>query len=140
MDSLLSERLKLVMDGPPKVGGTALADACGVKPPSVSDWLSGKSKTMEGSNLVTAAEFLKVRAKWLATGRGPMRDDDPIAPKTEKETTNAPKATLKDWRMHASPRSVQVIDRLTMLAEKDALREEDWTLIDQLAKRLKQAS
>lgn len=48
------------------------------------------------------------------------------------------KAKLKDWRMQASPRSVQVIDQLSLLAEKDALREDDWLLIEQLAKRLKQ--
>lgn len=42
--------------------------------------------------------------------------------------------------MHASPRSIQVIDRLTLPTEKEALREEDWILIDRLAKRLKQAS
>lgn len=67
-----------------------------------------------------------------------MRDGVPIET-SDKETTQALKAKLKDWRMHASPRSVQVIDRLTLLAEKDALREDDWTLIEQLAKRLKQA-
>lgn len=64
------------MDGPPKVTGKALATACGVKPPSVSDWLSGKSKTMVGQNLIAAAEFLRVRPKWLAEGVGPMRLDD----------------------------------------------------------------
>jgi transcriptional regulator with XRE-family HTH domain len=75
MQTTLSERLKMAMAGPPKVSGRALAKACGVSPPSVSDWLSGKSKTMEGSNLLASAEFLKIRAKWLADGVGPMRDE-----------------------------------------------------------------
>jgi transcriptional regulator with XRE-family HTH domain len=57
-----------------------------------------------------------------------------------KSTHEALKKKLKDWRMHASPRSVQVIDQLTQMAERDSLREEDWTLIDQLAKRLRQTS
>lgn len=64
------------MAGPPKVPGKDLADACGIKPPSVSDWLSGKTKSMDGHNLLAASEFLRVRPKWLAEGVGPMRIDD----------------------------------------------------------------
>lgn len=30
---------------------------------------------MEGGNLLAAAEFLRVRAKWLAEGIGPMKDE-----------------------------------------------------------------
>lgn len=75
MYKTLPERLKEAMAGPPKVSGIALATACGVAPASVSDWLSGKSKTMEGANLVMACEFLKIRPKWLACGVGPMRID-----------------------------------------------------------------
>lgn len=57
------------------------------------------------------------------------------------DSTNAAlKKKLKDWRMHASPRSIQVIDQLTLLAEKDALREDDWTLIETMARRLKVTS
>jgi transcriptional regulator with XRE-family HTH domain len=73
MQSTLADRLKTAMAGPPKQTGRALAQACGVSPPSVSDWLSGKSKSMEGSNLLAASEFLKVRPKWLAEGVGSMR-------------------------------------------------------------------
>lgn len=75
MKSTLSERLKEAMKGPPKITGRALAKACGISAPSVSDWLTGKSKSMVGPNLIAAAELLKVRAKWLAEGVGPMRDD-----------------------------------------------------------------
>lgn len=49
----------------------SLARHCGVKPPSVADWLSGKTKTLEGENLLRAAEFFKVTPGWLATGKGP---------------------------------------------------------------------
>jgi transcriptional regulator with XRE-family HTH domain len=75
MKTTLSERLKEAMAGPPKITGRALAKACGIAPPSVSDWLSGKSKSMDGTNLIPAAELLKVRPKWLAEGVGPMRWD-----------------------------------------------------------------
>lgn len=71
----LQERLKHVMAGPPKVSQAALARACGIRAPSVNDWLSGKTKTIEGQNLLLAADFLKVMPMWLATGRGPMRKD-----------------------------------------------------------------
>lgn len=69
----LQERLKLAMAGPPKVTQAALARACGVRAPSVNDWISGKTKTIEGQNLLIAADFLKVLPMWLATGKGPMR-------------------------------------------------------------------
>lgn len=71
----LQERLKLVMAGPPKISQAALARACGIKPPSVNDWLSGKTKSIEGENLLHAAHLLKVAPMWLATGRGPMKKD-----------------------------------------------------------------
>ncbi|MFP6818441.1 S24 family peptidase [Acinetobacter sp.] len=68
----LAERLRYAMEVLPtkKIKGIDLARAVGVKPPSVSDWLSGKSKTMEGENLLKAADFLKVNPAWLATGSG----------------------------------------------------------------------
>ncbi|WP_228266320.1 helix-turn-helix domain-containing protein, partial [Acinetobacter baumannii] len=68
----LAERLKYAMEvlPPKKIKGVDLARAVGVKPPSVSDWLSGKSKKMEGENLLRAAKYLKVNALWLATGAG----------------------------------------------------------------------
>ncbi|EEY78935.1 peptidase S24-like protein [Acinetobacter calcoaceticus RUH2202] len=68
----LAERLRYAMEVLPtkKIKGVDLARAVGVKPPSVSDWLSGKSKKMEGENLLKAAKYLKVSAAWLATGVG----------------------------------------------------------------------
>lgn len=72
MTIALKDRLKRAMAGPPKVTGVALANACHVKPPSVSDWLSGKTKTMEASHLLAAAKFLGVNPSWLSSGVGPM--------------------------------------------------------------------
>lgn len=66
----LAERLRYAMEvlPPKKIKGVELARAVGVKPPSVSDWLSGKSKTMEGENLLRASKFLNVNPSWLASG------------------------------------------------------------------------
>lgn len=71
----LAERLRHAMEvlPPKKIKGVELARAVGVKPPSVSDWLSGKSKTMEGENLLRAAKFLKVNPTWLASGTGEIQ-------------------------------------------------------------------
>lgn len=73
MLTTLAERLKEAMTGPPKVTGVALARACGVKGSSVSDWLSGKSKTMEAGNLIAAAKKLNVDHEWLESGIGVKR-------------------------------------------------------------------
>ena len=70
MNTTLAERLKLAMAGPPKITGLALARACGIAPPSVSEWLNGSTKRIDGLNLIAAAEFLRVDPKWLATGLG----------------------------------------------------------------------
>ena len=71
----LAERLRYAMQfaTPKKVKGVELAAAVGVKPPSVSDWLSGKSKTMEGENLLKTSKYLNVNPAWLASGVGEMR-------------------------------------------------------------------
>ena len=74
----LAERLRYAMEVLPskKIKGVELARAVGVKPPSVSDWLSGKSKTMEGENLLKASKFLKVNPAWLASGVGNPEAND----------------------------------------------------------------
>lgn len=65
----LIDRLKIALE---ESGATKseLARACGVKPASVSDWLSGKSKSMRAHTAQKAAAFLKVNPVWLATGEG----------------------------------------------------------------------
>lgn len=67
----LSERIRVAMAAA-GVSQAALARACGVKPPSVSGWLSGKSKFLRGENLLMAARALNVSEDWLATGKGDM--------------------------------------------------------------------
>ena len=69
--NLLSERLNFLMKAEGrKVKAVDLARACKVKPPSVSDWLNGRTKNLEGSHLYLAAKFLKCEPLWLATGKG----------------------------------------------------------------------
>jgi phage repressor protein C with HTH and peptisase S24 domain len=71
--STLAERLAAALAGPPRLKLVDLARACNVRPPSVNAWTSGKTKALEGANLLAASEFLGVNPWWLATGEGPMR-------------------------------------------------------------------
>jgi len=71
--SIIKERLRIAMMGPPLVKPVALARACDVKQLSVSNWLSGKTRQFESANILAAAEFLEVTPEWLATGKEPMR-------------------------------------------------------------------
>lgn len=69
-----------------------LARACGVKPPSVSGWLSGKSKFLRGENLLRAAQALGVSDSWLATGKG-QKSRSPLAlpaPETDRHAVSPP--------------------------------------------------
>lgn len=105
MISTFAERLKEAMAGPPKVTGRALAEACGIKAPSVSDWLSGKTKTIEGRNLLAAAKRLGVEAEWLATGRGPKR-------RTAAMTAGEPTASYSSARAKKIDEAVALLDKL----------------------------
>ena len=88
----LAERLKYAMEvlPPKKIKGVDLARAVGVKPPSVSDWLSGKSKNMDGPNLIRAAKFLKVNSTWLGTGVGKATDEESKSDFSNVTFTDAP--------------------------------------------------
>jgi transcriptional regulator with XRE-family HTH domain len=66
----LSERLREALEAS-GMNQRELAAACGVKPPSVNGWLSGKSKFLRGENLLLAAKALNVSDQWLATGKLP---------------------------------------------------------------------
>lgn len=67
----LADRLTTAMANA-NLNQAELARRCGVKPPSVNGWLSGKAKFLRGENLLSAALALNVNQQWLATGDGPM--------------------------------------------------------------------
>lgn len=88
----LSERMKAALAEMPRGSQVALARHCGVKPPSVTDWINGRTAKIEGANLVKAAEFLRVRVRWLADGRGPMREG-----LSEAKAEQQPASYFPDW-------------------------------------------
>lgn len=72
---MLKDRVNQALDEGKARGLTqaGLAAACGIKPPSVSDWVSGKSLAIKSENIWDAATYLGVEPRWLATGKGRMR-------------------------------------------------------------------
>lgn len=54
-----------------------VARACGIAPASMSDLLSGKSKSMKAETALRATDFLCVRPHWLILDLGPMLFDKP---------------------------------------------------------------
>lgn len=111
----LRDRLLQAMEGPPSVTAADLARACQVKPPSVSNWLSGKTKTLKGESLTRAARKLGVSPAWLGLGDGPMKPTratpaeqpsancTPIAPTQLEERYTIPmvREVARSLRMHA---------------------------------------
>ncbi|MDR2060932.1 MAG: XRE family transcriptional regulator [Acinetobacter sp.] len=110
----LSERLKYAMEvlPPKKIKGVELARAVGVKPPSVSDWLSGKSKTMEGENLIKASKFLGVSASWLASGMGKPVNEKIVSEDSLNNTSpvTARMAPVLSWVQAGTFTNVQALD------------------------------
>lgn len=49
-----------------------LARACGIRPPSIHNWEGGRTKAIEGKNLVAAARALGVSPEWILTGQGQL--------------------------------------------------------------------
>lgn len=68
--STLAERIHETLQESGSIAAD-LARACGVKPPSVSAWLSGETKSLKASTAIRAAEFLGVSQLWLTEGKGP---------------------------------------------------------------------
>jgi transcriptional regulator with XRE-family HTH domain len=69
-----------------------LAEHCKVKPPSVSAWISGDTKSLHGDALLRAAEFFGVTPQWLASGKGTKWARD-ATPSVRQEP--APYAVMK---------------------------------------------
>ena len=124
----------------------------GVTQASLSRFMSGKTKEPRRTTMLPVANFFGINIESFYNEElaeqllqqlqsGAIKLGRPANRHTATPTTNtetaALKQKLKDWRMTASPRSAQVIDQLTLLAEKNALREDDWTLIEQMARRMK---
>ena len=73
MPTLLARRLTHALGQmDPTPSNADLARAAGVKPPSVTGWFNGSTKSL-GKALLPIARFLNVNPEWLDSGHGPMR-------------------------------------------------------------------
>lgn len=67
----LKDRITELAADMPRGWKALLATHCGVSPPSVSDWCSGKTKKLDSGNLLKVALFFKVHPAWLESGKLP---------------------------------------------------------------------
>ena len=69
----LSDRIRAALANGSDLSQSGLAKACGISRASVNAWVNGKTDSIDGKYLTTAAYYLGVSAQWLSTGEGPMR-------------------------------------------------------------------
>ena len=67
----LSERVALALKHS-GIDQAELAAAVSASPAAISQWLSGRTKTINSARLHAAADALKVNPAWLASGEGSM--------------------------------------------------------------------
>lgn len=68
----LSDRINAALAAKKGLTQAGLARACGISRASVNAWVNGKTDSIDGKFLTTAAAYLGVNAHWLSTGEGPM--------------------------------------------------------------------
>lgn len=77
--SLLNERLRQAIDTGNELGYSLsrpdLGRYCGVSKTALMHWFNGTTKGLDGENLIKAADYLRVSARWLETGKGEMRPE-----------------------------------------------------------------
>lgn len=71
--STLAERLQQALALNSSLSKAGLARACGVSKPAVSAWFSGATQSLDGLNLLRAADYLGVTPLWLSSGKGAMQ-------------------------------------------------------------------
>ena len=141
--STLSERLKIALAGPPRIKQKDLAASCGVKPSSVSDWLSGKTKNMEGSHLLAAARFLKVNPDWLADNKGPMRTENSQTEEERNVTANdIGKSDYKVRKLDQNKKKVQIraLRILNILQNFEQMGDDDLERLEEFSDDLNKKS
>lgn len=119
------------------LSGESLADLVGYKHQSAIGNLENRASGNGGNKIGQIADALSVPVEWLL--RGPDGAEVPGLGSNHHIDSIQMNHTLinnlQDWRLHASAKSQEVLDQLTMLAQKNMLRDEDWLLIEQMTHR-----
>lgn len=76
--SLLSERIRYLLDQHPDVNRSKLAKIAGVQPSAVTAWVNGNAQRLTSKSLMRLSEYFKVSPQWLESGIG--TPDMPILP------------------------------------------------------------
>lgn len=131
-------RLKTALSqaGIPEWGaGARLAKRTEKTAKAASKWLSGESMPSRG-NMLAIAEWLNVRAEWLAYGDGDMQAQPVSGSTTSEPAFNM--AALQRLKGQATPRSVAALDRIEKAAQQGRLKEADLVLLEGIAARFEQ--
>jgi hypothetical protein len=108
-------------------------------------WLSGESMPSR-SNMLAIAEWLKVRAEWLAYGEGPMElkalsstaEENQQKPLDRNKAPGFNMAALQRLKGKATPRSLAALDRIEKAAQQGRLKEADLVLLEGIAARFEE--
>lgn len=106
------------MEAAPHITQRAIADACQITPASVSDWMTGKTKTIKEKNIRTTAKLLGVRQAWLSAGLGHMRGPEHDEP-----------AAIYEQRLSA--RGLRILARLVEVEENGKANVHTYQIIEQ---------
>ncbi len=115
--SALADRIRAALAAS-TINQAELAAACGIKPPSVNDWLSGKTKSLKAHTAQKAASALGVRIAWLTYGTGPMRDQ----PGTQDDGTalrQAPTPYITKLQPKAPAEPEEIVEVLALMRNTD---------------------
>jgi transcriptional regulator with XRE-family HTH domain len=77
-----------------------IARIAGIKPPSVSNWLDGSTKTLKAETLDRLVGYFKLNRRWLMKGVGPMdaaaAEESPMTEHVAQDTDEI--RLLEDFR------------------------------------------
>jgi len=80
----LSERAKILVNLAGSV--TALANIAGIKPPSISDWINGKTKSIKGPPAARITKHFNLNPLWVTDGIGLMQSG--LSPSSDTQASS----------------------------------------------------
>jgi len=113
----LSDRIKSLMKDPP-LGVSEMAAIAGVKPPSVSDWLNGKTKTLKSSPAIRLSKHFKIHLTWLTEGIGPKNvKTDPLPANSFSAATPEAPPYITNFAAQKSKREIALEEIIGLISQ-----------------------
>ncbi|MDR1350914.1 MAG: helix-turn-helix domain-containing protein [Zoogloeaceae bacterium] len=107
----LSERIRALMHKH-QCSLSDVARVAGVKPPSVSNWLDGKTKSLKVEPALRLAKYFKLNMQWLTVGIGSMD----VAIANEQQMTEHVAQNSEEHRLLEDFRNTPVFLRARLLS------------------------